>query len=53
MKSRHLLGIASGLLLVAALSCVFLALRPPNDGVRIPVHAANGKMGYIDSSGKW
>jgi hypothetical protein len=52
MKARHLLGVTSGMFLIAALACVFMALRPPNDGVRIPVYAANGKMGYIDSSGK-
>ena len=51
MKSRRLF-IASGIFLIATLACVFMALRPPENGVRIPVHASNGKIGYIDSTGR-
>jgi hypothetical protein len=51
MKSRNLL-LVSCLFLTTTLTCVFMALRPPEAGVRIPVHAANGKMGYIDGCGK-
>ncbi len=51
MKSRNLL-FASCFFLTTALTCAFMALRPPENGVRIPVHAANGNMGYIDSTGK-
>ncbi len=51
MKSRYLF-IASCLFLTTALACVIMALRPPEVGVRIPVHCANGKMGFIDSGGR-
>src|SRR6478736_2596349 len=52
MNSRRIFHLASGLFLTMAVSCLFLALRPPEPGVRIPVHCANGKIGYIDDHGR-
>jgi WG containing repeat len=52
MNVGRIFQIASFLFLFSAVSCVFLALRLPHSGVRIPVHCANGKIGYIDRSGR-
>ncbi len=32
--------------------CAVIALLPVTPGIRIPVHCANGKMGYIDNTGR-
>lgn len=52
MKARRSLQVASFLFLIVAASCVFLASRSPDSDVRIPVHCANGKIGFIDRGGR-
>jgi hypothetical protein len=52
MKARGTLQTASFIFLVVAVSCIFLVLRLPQSGVRIPVHCANGKIGFIDQGGR-
>jgi hypothetical protein len=51
MKARRILKVASFLFLIVAVSCLYLATRLPDSGVRIPVHCANGKIGFIDHGG--
>jgi hypothetical protein len=52
MKHRNILR--SGLIfsVTAAIVCMVAALIPIESGIRIPVHVADGKMGYIDDSGR-
>jgi hypothetical protein len=52
MNARRVFQVASCLFLIVAASCVFLASRLPDSGARIPVHCANGKIGYIDGDGR-
>lgn len=51
MKKRRILYSFSILFLVVAASSAFLASRPMEHGVRLPVHAADGRIGYIDDRG--
>jgi hypothetical protein len=52
MNTRRIFQVASCLFLIVTVSCVFLASRTPTAGVRIPVHCANSKIGYIDDNGR-
>lgn len=52
MKRRNMLRIGMVVSLTAALACLFVALVPEKSGIRIPVHCANGKIGFIDDKGR-
>lgn len=52
MRARRILQVASFLFLVVAAACLFFASKLPHSGVRIPVHCANGRIGFIDDGGR-
>lgn len=51
MKPWLLFRTVSCVFLLAAIVVAVIALQPVKTGVRIPVHLANGTMGYIDNGG--
>ena len=52
MNRRNITSIGAPAFLTAFIVCVFAALWPVKSGVRIPVHGADGRMGYIDDKGR-
>lgn len=52
MKHRNILRAVLIFPVTAAIVCMVVALIPIESGIRIPVHVADGKMGYIDDSGR-
>lgn len=52
MKLRKIITVGLPLSLAAVAICGVAAFMPEKAGIRIPVHAADGKMGYIDDAGR-
>jgi hypothetical protein len=52
MKRRNIARAGLILSLTAAIVAMVIALIPEKSGIRIPVHVANGNMGFIDDTGR-
>lgn len=52
MKHRIIIRIGQVVSLTAVLASVVIALLPEKPGIRIPVHCANGRIGYVDETGR-